>query len=79
MLYQTTITTKGQMVIPVKVRQILGFLPNQKITLEIRDNKQEVVLKPAKDIFSLAGKYKPKKVVSALKLREKFEKNYERV
>lgn len=36
------------------------------------------ILKPTKDILDLAGKYKPKKIISALKTRELFEKKYDR-
>lgn len=78
MLYQTTITQKGQIVIPVNIRRILGLIPNQKIMLEVDQEKQEATLKPTQDILDIAGTYKPKKIISALKAREKFEKEYER-
>ena len=79
MVYQTTLTKKGQIVIPKKVREMLGLKPAQKLTIEVFPDKKEVRLKPEPDIIDLAGSIKPKKVISALKARELFEKNYGRI
>jgi len=79
MVYQTTLTKKGQIVIPKKVREMLGLKPAQKLTIEVSPDKKEVRLKPEPDIIDLAGSIKPKKVISALKTRELFEKNYGRI
>lgn len=79
MVYQTTLTKKGQIVIPKKVREMLGLKPAQKLTIEVSPDKKEVRLKPEPDIIDLAGSIKPKKVISALKARELFEKNYGRI
>ena len=60
------------------------FDVNQPETIENYINPNTKILyaesptNPAVDILDLAGYFKPKKVVSALKLREKFEKEYER-
>jgi AbrB family looped-hinge helix DNA binding protein len=79
MTYYTTITQKGQIVIPVELRKMLELKVNEKLILEIGENRQEIILKPAVDILDLAGSLKPKRKISALKAREKFEKNYERI
>ena len=78
MIYEATISQKGQIVIPKKIRDVLGLKTSQKITLELNKKNQEVKLKTGPDILDLAGSIKPKKVISALKTRELFEKNYER-
>jgi AbrB family looped-hinge helix DNA binding protein len=79
MTYHTTITQKGQILIPVELRKILELKVNEKLILEIGENRQEIILKSAVDILDLAGSLSPKRKISALKAREKFEKNYERI
>jgi AbrB family looped-hinge helix DNA binding protein len=79
MTYHTTITQKGQILIPVELRKILELKVNEKLILEIGENRQEIILKSAVDILDLAGSLSPKRKISSLKAREKFEKNYERI
>ena len=76
MFYQTTITQKGQITIPKEVREVLKLKPSSRVVLELKD--KEVKIKSAPDILEMAGKFKPKRKFSALKLREKMEKEYER-
>lgn len=78
MSYQKTVTSKGQVVIPKNVRDFLNIGAGKKITFNINKKRNEVVIKPVSDILDLAGQFKPKKKISALKAREEFEKNYER-
>ena len=47
---------------------------HQNSNLEKKEIKHKLVI----DVLKMANKYKPKKKISALKLREKFEKEYER-
>ncbi|MBU4299456.1 AbrB/MazE/SpoVT family DNA-binding domain-containing protein [Patescibacteria group bacterium] len=77
MSYQTTITKKGQITIPKYFRGILKLKPYSRVILELDDKK--VKISPAPDILALAGKFKPQKRQSALKLRKIFEKKYERI
>ena len=77
MSYQATITSKGQITIPKKIRELLGLEISSKVIFEVKE--EEVKIKPVVDILEIADTLKPKKQVSALKLREKFEKEYERI
>jgi AbrB family looped-hinge helix DNA binding protein len=78
MVYHTTITKKGQMVIPKALRDEIGIKNSQKLAITFEKNKNELRIRPVEDILDLAGKYKAKKPVSALATREKFEKKYGR-
>lgn len=76
MTYQTTITKKGQITIPKSLRELLELDTSSKIILEA--NKDKIIIKTVPDILDIAGKFKIKKVKSALKTRELFEKRYKR-
>lgn len=76
MIYQTTITRKGQITIPKDIRDILGLDAGERLNVELERIKGEIKIKPAPDILDLAGTFKPKKVVNALKIRELMAKMY---
>ncbi len=66
-MYTSTISAKGQITIPVKIRKQLGLNPNDKVALIFRGN--EIILKPIKGtIKDLRGSIQPRK------LPEDFEK-----
>lgn len=54
----TSLSTKGQIVIPKRIREALGLRPGTKIIVELEDGK--VVLRPVKEGIGnrLYGKYK---------------------
>ncbi|MCK4781592.1 AbrB/MazE/SpoVT family DNA-binding domain-containing protein [Candidatus Parcubacteria bacterium] len=76
MTYSTTITKKGQITIPKEIREILRLKEGERIFLEVEKKKKEIRIKSEPSIFELAGKFKPKKVENAVKLREKMAKMY---
>jgi AbrB family looped-hinge helix DNA binding protein len=78
MNYQATITKKGQILVPKKIRDYFHIHTNQKLSFEIADKEGGFVVRPTRDILDLAGHFHPKKTVSALHVREEFEKHYER-
>lgn len=78
MTYTATISSKGQIVIPAKLRKKLKLKAHQKIVFEIKNNSDEITLKAPQDILDLAGTFKPKKIVPATELRDIFENHYER-
>ena len=75
--FQTTITRKGQITLPKAVLAYLGLKPLKKVKVSLQPDKK-IKITPLIDIVDLAGKYQPKKVYSATKLREKLEKKYVR-
>lgn len=54
----TSLSTKGQIVIPKSIRETLGLRPGTKMIVELEDGK--VILKPVKEGVAnrLYGKYK---------------------
>lgn len=80
MIYQTTITRKGQITIPKEIRDILKLGVGKKLDIEFEKKKQMIKIKAAPDILDLAGTFKPKrKMINVLKARQMMEKYYERV
>lgn len=78
MNYTTTITQKGQITIPKDLRELLNLKKFSRIILELERGRKIIKMKPAPDILDLAGEFKPRQIKSALKVREEFEKTYQR-
>jgi AbrB family looped-hinge helix DNA binding protein len=74
MIYQTTITKKGQITIPKEIRDILKLEEGKKLEVEL--DKKEIRIKPAPDILELAGKFKTKRKIDVVKARELMERYY---
>lgn len=55
---ESTITAKGQITIPRRIREFLHVRPKDKIAFEIEN--EEVKIKPAMDVESAFGIIKPK-------------------
>ncbi|HSW88322.1 MAG TPA: AbrB/MazE/SpoVT family DNA-binding domain-containing protein [Candidatus Saccharimonadales bacterium] len=53
MTYAVTITSQGQLNIPVKIRQELGFFKKTKVLVSITEGK--MVIEPIKDVLALRG------------------------
>jgi antitoxin PrlF len=59
-MYTATLSERGQITIPAKIRRRLGVGPNDKIAIIFREN--EVILKPLKGtIKNLRGIIHPRK------------------
>lgn len=76
MLGITTITRKGQVTIPIAIRNALGLSPFDKV--QIRIHKGNTLIEPVPDLLSMGGSIKPVKGRSVLKAREFMENNYKR-
>ena len=74
----TTITTKGQVLIPKRIRDAMGLTPRTTVTIEYDATHKRAILKSGKDIVDLAGTIAPLKGKTVLGAREEYEKNYKR-
>ena len=79
MTYQTTITRKGQLTIPKEIRDALGILELQKMTIKLEEKEREIRIKPIRDFLQVAKQIKVRKKVNPLKARKYFENNYARI
>lgn len=74
MIYRTNITQKGQVTIPKPIRDELRLKPNIQVIISYEDKSLKI--RPSQTILDLAGVFKPKKVISALTLRQNMSQNY---
>jgi len=67
---ETTVTSKGQIVIPSSIRRKLGIRNGTKIRIDMDVEKRIIILKPItrEYIHSLSGKYKDKGLLDAMDL-----------
>ncbi|MGB6839052.1 MAG: AbrB/MazE/SpoVT family DNA-binding domain-containing protein [Microgenomates group bacterium] len=73
----TTLTQKGQITLPKKIREKAGLKPYNKVYLEA--SADSVKITPTYDILDIAGKFTPKKKKSILSARARLDKSYKRV
>ena len=79
MSYQTTITRKGQITIPKKIRETLKLKEGEKLEIEFNKKEGLIQLRLLPDILEIAGTFKKSgKRINILKARGKMEKQYER-
>lgn len=72
MTLTSTVTQKGQVTIPLMIRQALGLKPKERVIF-IKDDDR-VYLKPAVNFLDLAGSIKTKKPFD-IRAMEKAAKN----
>lgn len=72
----TYATTKGQIVIPSKVRRRFGIKEGTRIQIEVDEKANRIILTPITQeyIHSLRGKYKGHGLLRALMTEKKKEK-----
>ncbi|HEX9721914.1 MAG TPA: AbrB/MazE/SpoVT family DNA-binding domain-containing protein [Candidatus Paceibacterota bacterium] len=78
MTYSTTITKKGQITIPKKLRDALRVRAGERLTVELEKSKEAIRIKPAMSLRELAGSFRVKKPIDPVKIREYMEKHYQR-
>lgn len=73
---ETTATSKGQIVIPSSVRRKLGIKEGTRIQIELREDSNEIVLKPItrEYVHSLRGRFKGKGLLKALMAEKEKER-----
>ena len=69
-------TVKGQIVIPSKIRQKFGIKEGTRIQVDIDEQAHRIILTPVtRDyIQNLRGKYKGKRLLTALAVEKKRER-----
>jgi len=76
-MYTATVTQKGQITIPKKLRDSLNIKSYGIVQLELSDD--HIKITPTEDILDLAGTLPPKTTKEILKARDQFEKTYRRI
>lgn len=77
MIYNTTVTQKGQITLRKEMRDKLGIKSYEKVTVSL--GKDHIKIKPVPDFLSLAGKFPITRGKSVLEAREYMEKHYKRI
>jgi antitoxin PrlF len=78
MTYSATITSKGQITIPKKLREVLDLQEGKKILFHLEKGQKAIHITAAPDILELAGTFQVRRKVDPIKAREYMEQNYER-
>lgn len=71
MVYTVTITSQGQISIPIEIRRRFGLDRNKKATVQA-DDDGTIVIKPVVDLLDLEGSIKTKKKLTSKQIRESF-------
>lgn len=66
------------MTIPLPVRKALLLDKPGRVLLEIEKKEKKIRIKKTVNFFDLAGTFKPKNPVNAVKIRDMMENSYER-
>ena len=76
-----TISSKGQLVIPKKIRSILGLKPKQKVLLKVVKNHVEIEPLPEKPVESFCGIFKDGTSLTKALLKQRMvdKKNEEKI
>ncbi len=74
----TTITSKGQVLIPKRIRDAMGLTPRSTVIIEYDASQKRAILKSGKDTVDLAGTIVPLKGKTVLGARREYEENYKR-
>lgn len=69
-MYTVSITSQGQISIPVKLRRKLGLDKLKKAL--VYEDKGEIIVRPVKDFLELGGSLKTNIKVSPREIREAF-------
>ncbi len=73
---ETIVTSKGQVVIPSKIRRKLGVKEGTYLQIDVDDVTKKIILTPItrEYVHSLRGKYKGKGLMKALMAEKQREK-----
>ena len=76
---ETTVTTKGQVVIPASVRRKLGIIAGTRIHVELDEENAQIILKPItrEYIQKMAGIFRGSSLLEDLRRERKLDKERE--
>jgi AbrB family looped-hinge helix DNA binding protein len=74
---ETYTTAKGQIVIPSRVRRLLGIKEGTRIQIEVDEKANRIILTPItrEHVHNLRGKYKGRGLLKALMAEKKRERD----
>lgn len=70
----TTVTQKGQITLPVAIRNLLNIKSYDQVSVTL--DKQRIIVMPVIDALDLAGSIPPNSKTTVLKARKLLEKSY---
>jgi AbrB family looped-hinge helix DNA binding protein len=75
---ETIVTSKGQVVIPSKIRRQLGVKEGTHLQIDVDESTKKIILTPItrEYVHSLRGKYKGKGLLEALMADKQREKDF---
>lgn len=76
MQFITTVTQKGQVTLPKKMREALGIQTYDNVLIE--KERDYIKIKSTEDILDLAGMFKPRVKKPLMKARIQMEKRFNR-
>lgn len=74
-MHSSTLTSKGQLTIPVELRQALDLHPGDKIVFETLDHKI-LISKKKEDITQAFGMFRVEKKISLRDIQRAIEQGY---
>lgn len=72
--FETTLTEKGQVTIPVEIRRIIGLQPKDKVSFEVDGDTVRIKRATSKLLAGFGAVQTHPKLENDAKIREEFEK-----
>lgn len=82
MLYQVSLTSKGQMTVPKEIRDFLGLSLESLVVIDFDKKTKTLQIKKPSSLLELGGivnKKSKKPIKNAVALRDWTQKNYKRI
>lgn len=74
--FTASVTQKGQVTLPKRLRERYGIMPLSKVL--IAADESSIRIEPTQDITNLAGTFVPNNAKPVMQAREEMEKTYNR-
>lgn len=73
----TTVTQKGQITLPIAIRELLNIKTYDRVTVSLE--KGRIIVKPIVDVLDLADSISPKTHTPVLRARKQMDQSYHRI